>query len=245
MLAAIGGGAFVLVSLVIGVRVMWLARRTRGLPEFAMALGLLLMGGLGYPILILAQFGSFLSDGARVLLIVVHLVFHAVAMPAVAVFNWRVFRPREAWAKAFVIAVCLAVLACFVGQGFEPGYRALALGGERVWFLYAQIGVAVFLWSAIESLRYFARLRKRQKIGLADAVVANRFLLWGMGTLCAASVTTITQILQAMGIDTNGTPAGAAAIAPLGLIASGTLWLAFLPPARYTRWVTARAARVG
>jgi hypothetical protein len=179
LLAAIGGGSFVLVSLVIGVRVMWLARRTRGLPEFAMALGLLLMGGLGYPILILAQFGSFLPDGAR------------------------------------------------------------------VWFLYAQIGVVVFLWSAIESLRYFARLRKRQKIGLADAVVANRFLLWGVGTLCAASVTTITQILQTMGIDTNGTPAGAAAIAPLGLIASGTLWLAFLPPARYSRWVTARAARQG
>jgi hypothetical protein len=245
LLAAIGGGAFVVVSLVIGIRVMWLARRTRGLPEFAMALGLLLMGGLGYPVLILAQFGSFLPDGARVLLIFVHLVFHAVAMPAVAVFNWRVFRPREAWAKGFVIAVCLAVLACFVGQGVDPGYRALALRGERVWFLYAQIGVVVFLWSAIESLRYFARLRKRQKIGLADAVVANRFLLWGVGTLCAASVTTITQILQTMGIDTNGTPAGAAAIAPLGLIASGTLWLAFLPPARYSRWVTARAARQG
>ena len=82
MLAAIGGGAFVLVSLVIGVRVMWLARRTRGLPEFAMALGLLLMGGLGYPILILAQFGSFLSDGARVLLIVVQQAVEALAAEA-------------------------------------------------------------------------------------------------------------------------------------------------------------------
>jgi hypothetical protein len=245
LLAGIGGGAFVLVSLVIGTRVLWLARRTRGLPEFAMALGLLLMGGLGYPILILAQFGSFLPDGARVFLIVVHLVFHAVAMPAVAVFNWRVFRPREAWAKAFVVAICLAVLACFVGQGVDPGYRAMALGGEQVWLLYGQIGVVVFLWSGIESLRYFARLRRRQKIGLADAVVANRFLLWGAGTLCAGSVTTLIQILQALGIDTNGTPAGAAVIAPLGLAASVTLWLAFLPPARYTSWVTARAARRG
>ena len=128
-----GAAPSVLVSLVIGVRVMWLAQRTRGLPEFAMALGLMLMGGLGYPILILAQFGSFLPDDARVFLIVVHLVFHAIAMPAVAVFNWRVFRPREAWATAFVIAIVSAVLACFVGQSVDPGYRAMALGGERVW----------------------------------------------------------------------------------------------------------------
>jgi hypothetical protein len=241
LLAAVGGGAFVLVSLVIGVRVLWLARRTRGLPEFSMGLGLLFMGGLGYPILILAQFGTFLPDGARVFLIVVHLVLHAVAMPAVAVFNWRVFRPRETWAVAFVIAVSLVVLASFVGQGFDPGYRAQALGGERVWLFYAQIGVVVFLWSAIESFLYFGMLRKRQKIGLADPVVADRFRLWGTGALCAAAVTTITQILQALGIDTNGTPAGAAVIAPLGLIASGTLWMAFLPPPRYTRWITARA----
>jgi hypothetical protein len=177
LLAGIGGGAFVLVSLVIGVRVLWLARRTRGLPEFAMGLGLILMGGLGYPVL--AQFGSFLPDG------------------------------------------------------------------ERVWLLYGQIGVVVFLWSGIESLRYFARLRKRLKIGLADASVADRFRLWGVGALCAGSVTTIVQILQALGIDTNGTPAGAAVIAPLGLVASVTLWLAFLPPARYTSWITARAAHQG
>jgi hypothetical protein len=245
LLAAIGGGAFVLASLVIGIRVMWLAQRTRGLPEFAMALGLLLMGGLGYPILILAQFGSFLPDGARVSLIFVHLVFHAVAMPAVAVFNWRVFRPHDAWAKALLAAVCLAVLECFVGQSIDPGYRAMALDGEQVWLLYGQIGVVVFLWSAIESLRYFARLRKREKFGLADPVVANRFLLWGVGTLCAGSVTTLVQVLQALGVDTNGTPAGAAVISPLGLIAACTLWLAFLPPARYTRWVTARAAQLG
>ena len=61
LLAAAGGGAFVLVSLVIGVRVVWLAHRTRGLAELSMGLGLLLMGGLGYPIPILADFGAFLT----------------------------------------------------------------------------------------------------------------------------------------------------------------------------------------
>jgi hypothetical protein len=30
-------------------------------------------------------------------------------------------------------------------------------------------------------------------------------------------------------------------LGPLGLISAGTMWLAFLPPERYLRWVAARA----
>ena len=37
------------------------------------------------------------------------------------------------------------------------------------------------LWGAAESLRYFSMMRRRAKLGLADPLVTNRFLLWGLG----------------------------------------------------------------
>ena len=51
LLGAIGGVSFILASLVIGLRLLLLARRTRELPEFVIGLALFLMGGLGYPLL--------------------------------------------------------------------------------------------------------------------------------------------------------------------------------------------------
>jgi hypothetical protein len=43
------------------------------------------------------------------------------------------------------------------------------------------------------------------------------------------------------GIDFAATTLGAAVIAPLGLIAAGSIFLAFLPPQAYLRRVAARA----
>jgi len=56
-LAALGGLAFVLASLVLGIRLLALATRTRRLPEVCIGLALLLMGGLGYPLIMTAPLG--------------------------------------------------------------------------------------------------------------------------------------------------------------------------------------------
>ncbi|MFK7894917.1 MAG: hypothetical protein AB8G23_03725 [Myxococcota bacterium] len=37
-----------------------------------------------------------------------------------------------------------------------------------------------FLWGFCEALRYYAQMRRRLTLGLADPVVANRFLPSGM-----------------------------------------------------------------
>ena len=64
-LAALGGGAFVLASLIVGARLMLLARRTRHFPEFAMGFGLFGMGGVGYPLMMVARFHTGLDDTDR------------------------------------------------------------------------------------------------------------------------------------------------------------------------------------
>ena len=49
---------FIVVSTLVGVRVLMLARRTRGRPELLMGAGMVLIGGVGYPSTILAGFGG-------------------------------------------------------------------------------------------------------------------------------------------------------------------------------------------
>ena len=61
LLAALGGGAFVLVSLVLSTRLLLLASRTRQLPELLVGLVLLLLGGVGYP---LSTAGRFLDPSS-------------------------------------------------------------------------------------------------------------------------------------------------------------------------------------
>jgi hypothetical protein len=65
-IAAFGGLAFVLASLVLGVRLLALAARTRRLPEVCIGLALLLMGGLAYPLIMTARMAVRLSGPVRI-----------------------------------------------------------------------------------------------------------------------------------------------------------------------------------
>ena len=55
LLAQLGGGAFTLVCLLIGLRLLLLAARTRHLPELLIGAGLFLMAGIGYPLSSIAR----------------------------------------------------------------------------------------------------------------------------------------------------------------------------------------------
>ncbi len=99
-------------------------------------------------------------------------------------------------------------------------------------------------WGAYESLRAWSRLRRKQRLGLADPVVCERVLLWGIASVASAIVGGTSTIAGFLGINFAATAFGAAVIAPLGLTAAGSMWLAFLPPAGYLRRVRARAVAV-
>lgn len=240
-IAAVGGGAFVLAAVVVGVRLLLLAARTRGLPEFTMGLGLFIMGGLGYPVTIVAQQATGLSEATRIGLIVANQLFTIVGMTALALFNWRVFRPAETWPRVLVLGVPIVMLGFFAAQGLGPGFFAMADTASGPWNLASLVTGAVLAWGAYESSRYAGQMRRRFQVGLGDPVVTNRFVLWAMGTGCAAAITLVhLGIRYLLG---EITPVlGALIVGPIGLVAAGSVWLAFLPPAAYTRWVAARGA---
>ncbi|HBZ72491.1 MAG TPA: hypothetical protein DEP35_23240, partial [Deltaproteobacteria bacterium] len=182
LLAAVGGLSFVAASLVVGLRLLLLSRRTREFPEFAIGLGLLLMGGIGYPMTASARMVPSLSDEVRTAIFAFSFSLNWIGTVLMALFNLRVFRPKETWARGFVVAIALSLLASFAFESFSPGLRAAALRDEGLGLrLYmATMGIPL-AWAAYESLRYWELLRKRVRLGLADPVVADRMRLWGIG----------------------------------------------------------------
>jgi hypothetical protein len=236
-LGAIGGGAFVLAAVVVGLRLMWLARRTRGLPEFAIGTGLFIMGGLGYPLIVLARQMTAWPDAARTSLIVANEVFAIVGMTLVAVFNWRVFRPKALWAKALVAGVTLSLAALMAAQGLGPGWLALAEGGSFPWAWAAIPNALALGWAGLESIAYHRTMAKRARLGLAEPALVDRFRLWAIGTLSSAVLTLISLSGQIRGVEMATSTQGALLVGAFGLVSAGAMWLAFLPPAAYTRWV--------
>jgi hypothetical protein len=238
--AAIGGGAFVLVSLVVGIRLLLLARRTRGLPELLIGLGLLLMGGVGYP----------LSTTARLLdeplwmkaaLFAVHAVLSLVGQSCVALFNWRVFHPGESWARALCLGLIASLAGLLLWQTVTPGWGELARTNAGPWSWLPLYSLSVLGWAGLASFDYSRKLGRRLELGLADAVTADRVRLWAMAMLAAFSTSAISLVLRGLGVQMTATVTGVV-VGPLGLVSAGAMWLAFMPPRRYLRFVEARSA---
>lgn len=224
-----------LACLVLGARLLILSLRTRELPELCIGAGLFLMGGLGYPLMMLSRFHPDLSDGTRAAIAATHLVCSLTGNVAVAIFNWRVFRPDSAYARGLTVFITLTLLALFVGQLLSPGILAYAQGAGGPWLHSNYFTSFVYAWAGTESLRYFLMMARRARLGLADPIVTDRFRLWAIGTLSAVVISGMGLVYRALGLDFQGSAVGGITIGTLGLVTAIAFWLAFLPPAIYRR----------
>ena len=240
LLGLIGFGSFLAVSLTVGIRLLLLARRTRKLPEFAMGLNFIVAGFIGYALVVaaeslhlfpegLAGFGSFFGVSGI-----------SIGGAFVCLFTQRVFQPQSRIAQAAV-----AGAAAWFGIAIIGAWNlnvAKAQQGIGVWFGHwgVHLGLLVaYGWSTAESLRYYALMRRRVQAGVGDALVANRFMLWGIGTLAAVLVTLLYAIMQLFGH--YQLPASLIGVASLlVLVTAISEWLAFFPPKAYRKhFVTA------
>jgi hypothetical protein len=227
-IAALGGGAFVLVSLVIGARLLRLALRTRRIPEASLGAGLFLMGGLAYPLTSVARQAQALSDETRTGLMIAAHVLMVVGIAAIGLFTQRVFRPESQRARAGLLLLGAALLGCFVWQGLSPGFRAGALAKEGLAIVVINALAAVAMgWTALESIHYASLLKRRLALGLADPEVARKVRQWGLASGAATAITLWTLLLHARGLDPAASAAGALVIGPLGLVAALGLARAF------------------
>jgi hypothetical protein len=225
------------------------ARRSRDLAPLLLGLQLLFAMGFGY---LLCGAGTALALLAKdpsprlvSLLLGTGNAATMVGLGAALLFEWRVFWPAERWplalGGAFLAAMAVGWLGSAATGAFETGlYR-------NAWFLLLNGGMlAVNLWVGIEPLVYHAKLRKRIRLGPAEPLIVNRFLLWGLGSLARAALIVMGPVCEWVMLQLDGearltfSAAGMALASALGLATSLAYWLTFNPTAAYVRWVERR-----
>jgi hypothetical protein len=243
LLGIAGSIAFSLACAAVGVRLLWMARRTRHAPELAMGFAFVSSGAIGFTFAVVADLVRRSHGDADLVgrLGQIAMIFFFLGYFGLAIGSWRIFRPREIWPRNVVVAIgaILAATAFAMLLG-----RDLALGSRSELWSWVGIGTgsAVFAWAGCESIRLYLSMRKRRRVGLVEMVVVDRVRLWAVGMLSAWAMT-------AHGIGfrflahTNLMPDGQRLVSScFGLVSATAIWLAFFPPAFYRRRFTAAIA---
>jgi hypothetical protein len=245
---------FVLASAAVSVRLLLLARRTRQKPELFLGLGLLGTAVLGYGVLIAAA----ILRGAEQTHTVAPLdrtlqacgqVLHDAGVTMIVIFVVSTFRPHERWANALAVLLIGALWGGTLGWELTNGFYFVGRGNGFWWLEYAAIW-SYPLWTMVESYRYFALMRRRQALGLADPMVTNRFLLWGSASLGTALATWTSSIgfflPQRPDVVAAWEPVIQTFTATFGVATVALFYLTFFPPSWYReRIVAARSATAG
>jgi len=246
VLAGISIALLIGASIGVAVRLLRLHRRTGALPELLLGAMLLLSVGLGST---LRLAGTRVGAEWASALTLVSVLAIAVGFSLLYVFVWRVFRPEAAWARIFVAAGILAL-----GINFTRSLTVVLSGGRLdpmdmtlSGVLWETLPILVgYVWAASEAFRYHGMMRRRVELGLAEATVSNRFLLWGvMGSSAVAGVS-VNIVAAGAQLDVFNHAGVMLASGCIGLLQTVFLTLTLLPPPAYLDWVRSRsqAARV-
>jgi hypothetical protein len=238
--------AFSVVGGVVGWRIRKLARATGGAPERWVGVCLLAICAIAYPLLIVGQ--ALPPGAARVAALSLGIAVADVGVAAIYLFTRSAFRPDVRW-LGVVLAVPFAGMAAH--WGVVTGMLWDAQGGSIAdagpfWSLFTSaVSGGGFAWTGVEALRYWALLRRRVALGLADPLVVHRMLLWGLVGVSSTTINLQNAFAIVRGIDTLSDPASMLTTAFLGSFNAVALWLAFLPPAAYARRVRGAAGAPG
>jgi hypothetical protein len=241
VIVALGFGAFFVSSLAIGLRLLWLARRNRGLPELLISLGILGIGPAGFALMVFAMLAGPGRPGVVFATLATAQLAIACGAVSAYVFNWRVFRPASPWARGAVLVAAVLFGAAFLGRLATGGY-ALPLRLDGWMHLSSANVIVCLLWGSFESLRYYGLMRRRARLSLADPVLANRFLLWGLGIGSAGVGSLVGNVaMQVSGSAMAELDGVTLSNSLFGLASAVLMWIAFLPPAAYRSWIEGRA----
>jgi len=243
LLALSSAVAFVASGAAVGAKLLWLARRTKALPELLIGSALFLLAAVAWPLLLLTSAGRGLPEPVMRGAMCVAALTMGLGWSGVFLFTWHVFRPDAGWARTFAFGgICLELLGGAAGM-----LRALTLDDLSLLRAPTLAGLlmlfgaqALYAWTALEAFRYRALLRRRIPLGLADPLVADRFGMWGWTGVFGLGSITPAVFAQLSGGDPN-TPGHHLVVGLCGLASSAALYLAFLPPAAYVGWVRQNA----
>jgi hypothetical protein len=236
---------FVAVSAIVGFRMLLLWRRSGCRPELFLGCGVLGTAVFGYGVLIAASVVRGPGNNVDTTMLQLGLqgsgvVLHDLGVTCFVLFVLSTFRAGERWAIALAALLIGSIWIGDVGWESVNRFRDAGIGNAFWWMRYGVIWTYP-LWAIVESYWYYGLMRRRLALGLVDPLVANRFFLWGtgsLGTLAAIWVSSIPFMLV-------NDPARALAWMPqiqvvtatVGVVTVVAYYLTFFPPAAYKRWV--------
>lgn len=248
-----------ILSLVVGIRLLGRALGGGRAPELSLAVYFVMSAVIGTvpQVIVYAYFGDptlELPESLSRALLAIAIFGMAVGSGGVYFFTWKTFRPDGRWSRAIVVAGWTTLAVGFVIEAVREGFAPVIFPGVGHWIGWTGRTLAL-TGVAFESFRYYGLQRRRLRLGLAEPLVANRFLLWGIWATSAAInfiADCVTRAVYAVaaGTTTEVIPEVMAPIANatlvitmvLGLVAAATLFLTFFPTTAYRRWIEARAA---
>ncbi len=231
VLQLVGQGAFILASLLLGVKLIGLWRRTREVSELTIGLSFLLGGGLGFLSWFVLAVVRALHGSEQTLhaISLFGLLVTALGTFCLGEGLRRIYRPREGWPVALIGATALVTASGWVGHCFS------GRGGMAFWVAIAAT-LPTYLWGAAEAFLLGRVLHKRARLGLADPAVVNRLVNWGIAASCV-----VVMVGLSVGTSLRGGvehPAWISAlIASIGLVTALAIWLGFFPPRGYLQRV--------
>jgi hypothetical protein len=239
---ALGGGLFFVTSAMVAIRLLFLARRNRGLPELLLGLSFLLGGTIGAflevtgiavePQLEPAQVGTFLMIGK---------LFGVAGLACSVLFIAWVFRRHERWAVVPAAALIALALVAFGGMAAAGTFSSGVNVAPWFWLEFAaRIGSPC--WLGLEAGRYYLRMKRRTRLGLADPVVTDRFLLWTFAAACSFLMLSTSIAPIVLGRTHPVSLVALAVFSVTGAATAACYWLAFFPPEAYRRRLRARTA---
>lgn len=177
-----------------------------------------------------------------------------IGVGCLLLFTQRTFRPASATGRSLAAGLLLLMVVSVIVLGVTEGFEVRVVNGPAYWVHFGA-RVACWVWVAAESFAYWGRQRRRLALGLAEPIVTNRFLLWGLwGSLFAllAFADPIARLwyVSLAGSTTTWVPElGRPIIAAtmpvacvLNLGAVVLMLLTFFPTRGYRRWIVARHA---
>jgi len=221
--------------MLLGVRVLRGAARSRGVPELLVGLYLLLSPPATS---LLMRVDRFAPEAQPALAATASggLALSAVCLCA---FAWQAFRPRSARARAAVAGAALL----FAGLWTQMLVGALPLQSEVRSLANRVAMLAVYGWVFVECVLHWRMLRRRLRLGLGDPVVANRFLLFAAWSGVLGVLPGLTLLVAYLLDRSSESPYGgffATVVRLTGVTIYVAIWLSFLPPRAYTDWIRRR-----
>ncbi len=245
MLLGALNGLLLLLAAMTGIRLLMIARRTRQAPELLLGSGFSSGILIGLPLVGASGIDRLPSGEVNLMLVGAAHVALATAFYLLGAFTRMVFRPGRGWATMLMVSFPIVILGAtaFMARALaaaEPHIDSFEVAHPFTMFMRLPMIVSLG-WVGIEATSEWYRARKRLLLGLADAVVVQRFLSFGMFGLILAFGLVVSLVLSLFGYGVMNSLAGLLSVVAASAVSGVFLALSFFPPQAYVDYIVRRA----